>query len=462
MRILLLCPKSNFPAVTPPWLRIPQLTLPILAALTPPEHEVLVAEEGYDPLPLDEHWDVAGISAMTATAPRAYELACVLRRNGAKVILGGIHPSVLPHEAAQFADAVVVGEAEGIWPQVLRDAQRNRLKRLYRNLQPDLSQSPLPLRATRRSLFGLPPYVMPVMASRGCPYDCEFCCVHRVYGRRQRHVPIERIIQDISSSGARQVMFLDDNIGGVRPYATRLFEALRPLKVRWSGQATVRFILDDQLFDAALRSGLVALFVGVESIEPEARDAMPKSLPSVQLYEKAMERCRRAGVVFHASLIFGLDEQTPHVFERTLEFLLRGSVPSISPCMLTPYPGTRLFQRLMRERRVLHTNWAYYNHMTVCYQPKGMDPEELTEKYLDFQDRFFSASSIIRRGLDQLRVAPLAYLGMNLAYHKGMRLQREHSRQYFRWLRQNRGAPTTAHRPQPAYSAWTPIPSSSP
>jgi radical SAM superfamily enzyme YgiQ (UPF0313 family) len=382
---------------------------------------------------------------MTATAPRAYDLSSLLKRNGANVILGGIHPSVLPDEASQFADAVVVGEAEGVWQEVLSDVQRNQLKKFYHNSQPDISQSPLPVRKRRRSLLGLPPYVMPIMASRGCPYDCEFCCVPGLYGHRQRHIPIERIVEDISRSGAKRVMFLDDNIGAVRSYAMQLFAALEPLRVRWSGQASVRFILDGEMFGAALRSGLEGLFVGVESVEPEARSKMPKSLPSTQSYEKAIERCRSAGVIFHASLIFGFDEQTRYVFERTLEFLLRNSVPSISSSILTPYPGTRLFERLMRERRILHTNWAYYDHTTVCYQPKNMEPEELAEKYLDFRNRFFSYSSIIQRGYDQLRVAPLIYLCMNLAFRKTTKLLEKHFSNYFSWLRQRKGVPAFAN-----------------
>jgi radical SAM superfamily enzyme YgiQ (UPF0313 family) len=448
MKILLISPKSNFPDATPGWLRIPQLTLPILAALTPSEHEVLMVEEEFEPLPLDDDWDVVGITSMTATAPRAYELASLFRQNGAKVILGGIHPSVLPDEAARFADAVVVGEAEGVWEQVLHDVGWNRLRKFYRNSQPDLSESPLPLRRRKQSILELPFFVMPIMASRGCPYDCEFCCVHSVYGRRQRHIPIEHIVEDIRRSGARRVMFLDDNIGGMRPYIMRLIAALEPLKVSWYGQASARFILDDELFDAAVRSGLEALFVGVESVDPDSRNKMRKSLPSIELYEHTIRRCRSAGVIFHASLIFGLDEDAPGVFQRTLEFLLRNSVPSISPCILTPYPGTPLFERLMREGRILHTNWSYYDHTTVCYQPKNMDPEELAERYLDFRNRFFSYSSILQRAYAQLRVAPLVYLCTNLLYRKTTKLMKEHFRNYSKWLRQQESAPPESSRYQ--------------
>jgi radical SAM superfamily enzyme YgiQ (UPF0313 family) len=443
MKILLISPKKNgSDEAAPGWLRLPQLPLSILAALTPPEHQVLTVEEEYEQLPLDENWDLVGITAMTATAPRAYELAQLFRRNGTKVILGGIHPSVLPDEAARFADAVVIGEAEGMWRKILHDAQRNQLGQFYHNWQPDISESPLPLRRKNRSILGrLPSFVTPIMFSRGCPNDCEFCCVHRVYGRRQRFIPIERIIEDIERNGAKRLMFLDDNIGGSRPYAMQLFEALQPLKVQWCGQASARFILDDELFDAALHSGLKGLFIGVETVEIDALRKMRKSLASLELYEKAIRRCRAAGVMFHASLIFGLDEQTPRVFDRTLDFLIRNRVPSISPNILTPYPGTRLFDRLMREGRILHTNWYYYDHLTVSYQPKNMEPEELAEKYLGFRKKFFSYSSIIRRGWAQLRVAPLIYLAVNRAYRKTTRQYQEHSRSYFRWLYQQKHVP---------------------
>jgi radical SAM superfamily enzyme YgiQ (UPF0313 family) len=438
MKVLLVCPQSNFPHVGSRWLRIPQLVLPVLAALTPPKHEVRTVEEAYERVPLDEDWDVVGISAMTAVAPRAYELAAQFRQRGAKVVLGGIHPTVLPREAARHADAVVVGEAEGVWPQVLHDAERNQLKPFYRNLQPDLARSPLPRRDRRHSAFSLVPYLMPVMASRGCPYDCEFCCVHRVYGRKQRHVPVEQIVRDIRRTRANRLMFLDDNIGAVRPYAMKLFAALRPLRRGWCAQASTRFVLDRELFDAAVRCGLEGLFVGIESIQPEARKRMRKSPQHVSMDEDAIRRCRDAGVIFHASLIFGLDEQTPRAFDHAFEFLTRNRVPTITANILTPYPGTRLFDRLRREGRILHTNWSYYDHHSVCFQPKDMDPEELAARYLDFGSRFFSYASILRRASAQMRVSPLVYLCMNRILRKSVKLERNYVRDYFRWLRREK------------------------
>ncbi len=437
MKILIISPRGSLSKPRSAWLRIPQLSLSILAALTPSEHEVVTLEEEFEPLPQYEHWDIVALTAMTANICRAYELSAKFHQQGAKVILGGIHPSVLPEEAMANVDAVVVGEAEGIWPRILDDACHNRLERLYLNIEPDISASPVPLRKKHYRRFNFPPYVMPVMATRGCPYDCEFCCVGRIYGQGFRHTPIDHIITDISQNEPKIIMFLDDNIGAHRDYALSLFRALRPLRIRWCGQATLRFILDDELFREAVQAGLRALFVGVETIEPLANSKLRKALLSLDQYEMAIRHCREAGVYFHASLIFGLDEHTPCVFERTLEFLLRNRVPSISPNILTPYPGTPLFDRLNREGRLLHMNWEYYDHSTVCYQPRNMSPNELMERHIDFCRSFFSWHSIIKRLPAQFDNMPLAYVSMNLSLRQEINRLEQQYQEYSAWLRES-------------------------
>jgi len=438
MRILLMSPRSPIGQHTSSWLRIPQLSLSVLAGLTPPGHEVSIVEEEFESPPTAEHWDLVGMTTMTANSARAYRFARRFRECGAKVVLGGVHPSVLPNEASKHADAIVIGEAEGVWERVVSDAQHNRLQQFYRNEQPDLSMSPFPVRKPLRRLFGLPPSLMPIMSTRGCAYNCEFCCVHRVYGHKARHVPIPHIVSDIARNEPKLIMFLDDNIGVDRAYSLALFEALRPLRKRWCGQATLRFILDEELFAAAVRSGLKGVFVGVETIEPEARTGLRKLLGSMREYDEAVRRCRAAGIMFHASLIFGLDDQTPRVFERTLDFLARNSVPSISANMLTPYPGTQLFDRLKRENRILHTNWTYYDHLTVCFQPKNMSVEELGERHLAFCREFLSWSSIARRLPAQWGNMPLLYLGMSMAMRRSVTHLMHRQRDYMTWLRNQR------------------------
>ena len=451
MRILLMSPRNPIGQHTSSWLRIPQLSLSVLAGLTPPGHDITIIEEEFESPPSTEHWDLVGMTTMTANSARAYRFARRFQECGAKVVLGGVHPSVLPDEASKHADAIVIGEAEGVWEQVVSDAQHNRLQRVYRNMQPDLSKSPFPVRKTPRRIFGLPPYVMPIMSTRGCAYNCEFCCVHRLYGHKARHVPIQHIVSDISRNEPKLIMLLDDNIGADRAYSLALFEAFRPLRKQWCGQATTRFILDEDLFTAAVRSGLRAVFIGVETIEQEARTGLRKSLGTMREYDEAVRRCRAAGVLFHASLIFGLDDQTPRVFERTLDFLARNSVPSISANILTPYPGTQLFDRLKRENRLLHTNWTYYDHQTVCFQPKNMSMEELGERHLAFCREYLSWTSIIRRLPAQWGNMPLLYMGMNLAMRRSVTHLMNRRRDYLRWLR-NQHAPEPPDTPEEADS----------
>lgn len=445
MRILLMAPRSSILQHSSPWLRIPQLSLSVLAGLTPPGHEVSIVEEEYEPTPEMSNWDLVGMTTMTANSPRAYKLAQQFREHGAKVVLGGVHPSVLPDEAGEHADSVVIGEAEGIWEKVVEDAQHDRLEKFYRNERPELGTAPFPIRKTPKHFLGLPPYVMPVMSTRGCVYDCEFCCVHRVYGHKPRHAPVEYIIADIARSNAKYLMFLDDNIGTDRQYSMALFKALVPLKKQWCGQATLRFILDDELFYEAVKSKLRGVFVGLETIEPQARKQLRKSLQSTRDYDKAIRRCQKAGVLFHASLIFGLDEQTPQVFEHTLEFLWRNSVHSISPNILTPYPGTRLFDNLMRDDRILHTNWTHYDHMSVCFKPKNMTVAELSERHLEFCRKFSSWSSIARRFLAQWRCMPLVYMGFALAKRRSNNFLEGRMRNYLAWLKEDADARYSAH-----------------
>lgn len=435
MKILLLSPKARENDISvPAWTRLPQLSLPLLAGLTPGKHDVVTAEEADGPLPEKEHFDVVGISTMTATAPRAYELARKYMARGSKVILGGIHPSVMPQEAKVYADAVVVGEAEGLWPHILDDIENGTLKKIYRNWQPDISDSPAPKYKRRRSFLGFPPYLTPVMFSRGCPNDCEFCSVHRIYGRKPRFLPVESVVRDIKKSGSKKLIFLDDNIGGIRSYAMDLFKAVEPLKVKWIGQAAARMMLDDELFDAALRSGCVGLFVGVESIEPAALGKFSKSLASISLYEEAIKRCRETGVLFQGSFIFGLDDQSPDVFDHTLDFLIRNRMPLISANILTAYPGTFLFDRFIREERLLHTNWSYFDHLTVSFRPKNMQPEELSEKFFDFRDKFFSLPSIWQRAMAQTKMRQWLSLWVNLGFRRMTSVYRARSRDYFKWL----------------------------
>lgn len=430
VRILLITPRSEFPDVTPGWLRIPQMSLLILAELTASHHHVRVLDEELEPIPWNEPWDVVGISLMTATAIRGYCLSSTFRRLGAKVILGGIHPSTLPEEASRHADAVVVGEAEGVWPSIIRDIDANQLKRIYRDKNPDINNVPLIHYQGQPRRF--PPTFDPLIASRGCPKNCEFCCVRNVYGRRIRRLPVEQVIAQINRRRSQNVIFLDDNLVANRSWALELFAGLKPYHLKIIGQVPARFILDKELFDAAVTAGLKGIFVGVETIDDGALAYFRKALPA-EGYIKAIRRCRKAGVFFHAALIFGMDFHTTSIFDRTLDFIIKHGVPSVSAYVLTPYPGTALFERLLKAGRILHFNWSYYDHLTPVFRPAKMTFEALMEGYMRFRRHLFSMKGILLRSAAQIGVAPVAFLGSSLGFRRTTGHLKDHYDRYKEW-----------------------------
>ncbi len=415
MRILLISPLADPAQRTPVGLMIPQAGLHILEGLTTPEHQVRIVEEEIEKIDLDQECDLVGISCLTSNAPRSYRLAGEFRRRGRKVVLGGVHPSILYEEAIQHADAVVVGEAEGVWEQLLLDLQAGRLKKRYQAPAPSLDRYiPMVTRqATKKRLFN----VIPVMTTRGCPYRCEFCCVSDLYGPKIRHVPVRHIVRDIAGSGKRIYIFLDDNIIGDPRYAKELFRAITPYRIKWCGQASISFVHDTELMKLAAESGCQALFFGVETVSEEKLKTMRKAIKSLAGVEDAIARVRDLGIHFHASMVFGFDSDTTAVFPETLEFLRRNKIGTASFNILTPYPGTRVYDQFRREKRLLTTDWKYYDHSTVVYKPKNMSPYQLQEGTLWVKGQFTKMSSIMQR-LPQNLAHPMIYLAMNL----GMRM----------------------------------------
>lgn len=436
MRILLISPRSGFPDSIPGWLLAPQMTLLILEALSGDKHLIRIVLEELEPVPFDESWDLVGITAMTATAPRAYSLADSFRARGTRVVLGGVHVSVMPEEALKHADTVVVGEAESVWAKVLEDAEADRLESIYSNSTPDEIHVPL-VRYGERKKGIFSPDVSPAVASRGCPNACEFCSVPGLYGHRVRRLPVGRVVEQVRRSRNAHVAFLDDNLAANREFAMELFAALKPLRKKLIAQIPVRAILDDQFFHAAADSGLMGIFSGFETVDAKACRRYAKSV-SIEDYARAVRNCRDAGVFLHVSLIFGMDDHDRSIFDRTLDFVMTNKVPSVSAYLLTPYPGTPLFERMSQEGRLLHRNWTYYDHLTPVIQPARMSPEELAEGYVRFRESLFSVKGILHRFSGQLRVNPWVYLGLNVAFKHTTKVLTKHYRRYFEWLERNR------------------------
>lgn len=420
MKILLITPAVDTVKKTNKGLMMPQLALYILEGLTPKEHQVKLIEEEAEALNFDEECDLVGISCMTANAPRAYELAEIFKAKGKTVILGGVHPTILPDEALQHADCVVIGEAEGVWETLLQDFQQGKLQKRYHNPEPDLDRY-VPKnfkRIIKRRLFNL----VPIMTTRGCPYNCDFCCVTDLFGKKIRHIPVKNIVKDIVDSGAKNFMFLDDNIIGHPKYAKELFTAIKPLKIKWVGQASLSFVKDVEMMQLAADSGCNALFFGLESVSEIQMQTMRKTIKDLDDLEEALKKIKKMGILIHASMIFGFDNDTKTVFNDTVKFLIKNKISTVSFNVLTPYPGTKTFDDMEKAGRLLTRNWRYYDHNTVVFQPENMTPYELQCGKTGARAKFYKISSVLRR-LSGNMYNPVVYFATNYGHMKQVRVE---------------------------------------
>ena len=363
-------------------MRYAPLTLTTLAALVPDDvpAEIALYDEGDGDVPEDLRADLVGISAITGTAPRAYELADSLRASGVPVVLGGVHPTLVPDEAQRHADAVVTGYAEDTWPELLQDFARGRMQDRYTQA-PGFSLAGRP--HARRDLLPRGRFAQSwtLEATRGCQHRCDFCVVPTAWGG-----PLQRtvadVVDDIRQMGAKKLLFLDLNLIGDTRYAKELFEALVPLGVTWGGLATTRIAHDDELLALAARSGCRALLVGFESLAPDTlaltrkRFNAPAQSPEAE-YRWVLDRLHGVGIAVMGCFVFGFDTDDPDVFDRTAAFIHDANVDLPRFAILTPFPGTPLHTRLRAEGRLLTDDWSLYDGQHVVFQPTQMSPEAL-------------------------------------------------------------------------------------
>jgi len=426
VRIRLVYPDPN-PRVGLSGRKVESAALQLLAAITPAAHEVSIVQEHLgDRVRFDDaDVDLVGISAMTIQARRAYEIADGYRSAGKTVVLGGIHPSVLPDEALQHADAVVVGEAEPVWPRVLADAANHRLHGIYRGqeyadlgLLPNYRRDLFP----KRSTFSLGS----VQAARGCPYDCSFCSATLFAGRKYRFRPVENVIAEIKGMKNRLIFFLDDNIFSSEPYCRDLFSELKKLKVIWVGQASLHLTASNpDLLSLAAKSGCFSLFVGIESLGESnlraTRSLAKNGVNTPEAMGKSIRVLHDHGIMVMAGVIFGFDDDDPGVFARTRAFLGDHRVGHGSFSALTPFPGTRLFDELHAQSRITTYDWSNYDGATAVFLPKLMTPTQLQEGTRAMGVEFYSTPNILRR-LWVNRHHPVIYLGTSFASRHSCRV----------------------------------------
>ncbi|MDA0195612.1 MAG: radical SAM protein [Bacteroidetes bacterium] len=255
------------------------------------------------------------------------------------------------------------------------------------------------------------------MTTRGCPYNCDFCCVTDLFGKKIRHIPVENVVRDIVEARTKNFMFLDDNIIGHPKYAKELFKAISPLKINWVGQASISLVKDTELMELAAASGCKSLFFGLESVSEDQLKQFRKAISDIGQLEQALQKIKKMGILIHASMIFGFDNDSKAVFNETVKFLKKNKISTVSFNVLTPYPGTKTYNDLKNEGRLLTANWKYYDHNTVVFQPKNMTPWELQLGKTTARKKFYNPSSVFSRLFGNL-YSPRLYLALNYGHMK--------------------------------------------
>jgi radical SAM superfamily enzyme YgiQ (UPF0313 family) len=396
-------------------LRYQPLTLTTLAALAPAELDIEFAlyDEGIDDISLDLAVDLIGITVITGSAVRAYELADHYRRRGITVVLGGPHITLMPQEAQQHADAICVGYAEETWPRLLRDLTAGCLRPRY-DQGHDFKLTNLPF--PRRDLLDERHFLTQAVfeATRACAHDCEFCVVPTAWGRRQFQKPVGHVIEDIRRVGKRRIIFIDLNLISDRDYASELFEAMVPLRVRWFGLATSLIGRDHELMELMARSGCAGLLIGFESISEASLGDARKRFNDPALYLTLVRDLHELGISIQGCFVFGHDHDTAKVFDETVQFCIDAAIDLPRFAILTPFPGTPLHQRLDRDGRILTRDWQLYDGQHVVFRPKQMAPRELQLGHEKAWRDVYAYASIARRlaaSRTQLPIAIMANLG---------------------------------------------------
>ena len=378
--------------------RFPSLSLAVVAAATPEGFETDLCDEGFGPVNLDDPADVVAITGMTAQAVRAYEVADAFRARGKTVVMGGFHASNMPAEALGHVNAVVVGEAEAVWPKLLADWRQGRLEKIYR-ADGLIDTADIPV--ARRTIFDGKGYLLTntVQTTRGCPYDCEFCSVTAYFGRKYRKRPVDAVLAELEGMRKRgsYAFFVDDNIVVDRSYSLKLFRGMKGLGMKWLSHASLDLAEDPELLAAAGEAGCIGLFVGIETLDEAALAAMGKKTNHVATYVESAKKLRAHGIGILGSFVLGWDGDGPDVFERTFRFCEEARLEAAIFPILTPYPGTKVRERLVAEGRILTNDWRDYDMEHVTFRPKGMTVEQLQRGYDELTRRFYSFGSMWRR-----------------------------------------------------------------
>jgi radical SAM superfamily enzyme YgiQ (UPF0313 family) len=390
-------------------LALPPYSFLVLASLTPDDVEVQIMDEAYEDINFDTKADLVGITCLTYTANRAYEISTEFRKRGIKTILGGVHPSMVPDEASMYADTVVIGEADDIWPEIVRDFQNDCLKPMYQaEKRPDISKLP----PANRNLLKGNYFIDTIQTARGCPNSCKFCAVHRYNGTSYRYRDIDLVIREMEQLKKTQIMIVDDNIlgRGQNSYkrALELFNRMKPLKKKWAAQTCINIADETEILKSAGDSGASIFLIGFESINQKSIEGFNKNVnlkasDMITNYEDSIKKIHDCGIAIIGSYMFGMDTDFPDTFERTVEFVMKNEIDAVQLCIATPYPGTAYYEEMKSNNRLVMNNypqdWSVYNGFVMVFQPEVTSIDDL---YYDMFDAYKAVSSFkvsLKRGL---------------------------------------------------------------
>jgi len=420
LRIFLISPRGDFLARSPQfsdflkhsrdmrtilhfWNGI-SASLPTLAALTPQHHEVTVIDENLEALSFEKECDIVGITAMTQQACRAYEIASEFRRRGRYVVMGGIHATVLPDEALQYADTVIVGEAENAWIDFIRDFLAGEPRKVYRQSDyPPVEMSRIP--PPRYDLLAKYRYpVVYIQSTRGCPHDCEFCVASNVYGHRYKHKDVEQVIVEASTVKQywprAQVGFADDNLFVNPQHSRKLVASIKALNISWFAQCDISVATDERFLRELHESGCRHLIIGFESLRKGNLHRLNRDYwKEHQLvhYEEYISRIQKQGIGVFGAFILGLDEDDTNTISETVRFIIENNILGVQLTLLTPFPGSRLRERLEAEGRILHSNWQFYTVWNSVIRHPNFTPTQMEEGLLTAYKSVYAPENNQRR-----------------------------------------------------------------
>ena len=415
MKILLINPDPSFTSNSKPsviksikgrmTIISAPLAFPMIAAVTPKKHEISIIDEIYQKINFNKKYDIVGITAMTPGSNRAYEIADEFRKKNITVVIGGNHATILPEEAKQHADSVVIGEAEEIWPQLLEDFEKAKLKPFYRQTKPvDIAKIPSP----RRDIINRTFIAAGVQTSRGCPFKCKYCFYsNSPHGSVYRKRPIGQVVEEIKNIPQKLIIFHDSSFTIDIDHTKNLFKALKGLNKKLICLGNVDVLSkDDELLQLAVEAGCIQWHVGFESLSPEALEQVGKKTNKIENYIKAVEKIHNHGMNVHGFFMFGFDKEPISVFDDTLKFLKKAGLDSADFSILVPYPGTQLYDELMQEKRISTKDWSQYNfHNALVFKPINKSQEDILKNmkklvydYHSYQFVSQRVSGLFKRG----------------------------------------------------------------